>query len=111
MEFDSQEIKESFALEVAEHIQRANECLMLMEKSDDEEAINGLFRMLHTIKGNALMLGYDQLGKFAHSAESLVAKLRNKQITADKSLIDLLFKVKIVEKLQRKIKNQGPKKT
>lgn len=93
MDFDAKEILESFALEVAEHIQYANDCILLMEEERDEEAINGLFRVLHTVKGNALMLGFDRLGKLAHTAESLVAKLRSKAMIPSKQIIDLMFSV------------------
>jgi len=93
MDFDSKEILESFALEVAEHIQFANECILLMEEERDEEAVNGLFRVLHTVKGNSMMLGFDRLGKLAHVAEGLVAKLRSKAMVPSKQIIDLMFSV------------------
>jgi len=93
MDFDSKEIIESFALEVSEHVQYANECILMIEEQRDEEAVNGLFRALHTIKGNALMLGFDHLGALAHAAEGLVSKLRTQALLPTKQIVDLLFSV------------------
>jgi len=85
------EILESFAAESAEHLAKASDFILRIEKEQDAEAINGLFRSFHTIKGNARMLGFQRIGELAHSAESAMARLRSGEIKADKQLLDLLL--------------------
>jgi two-component system chemotaxis response regulator CheY len=85
------EILESFAAESAEHLAKASDFILRIEKDQDAEAINGLFRSFHTIKGNARMLGFQRIGELAHSAESAMARLRSGEIRADKQLLDLLL--------------------
>lgn len=91
MKDEMTEILETFAAESSEHLARASDYILRIEKDQDAEAINGLFRSFHTIKGNARMLGFQRIGELAHSAESAMARLRSGTIKADKELLDLLL--------------------
>ena len=42
----------------------------------DAELLNRIFRAAHTIKGNAGMLGFEELAAFAHGLEYLLDRLR-----------------------------------
>jgi two-component system chemotaxis sensor kinase CheA len=77
MDNEMKEIFDSFAAECAEHIRKATDCILLIEDRRDEEALNGLFRAFHTIKGNARMLEFQDIGELAHAAENVMARLRN----------------------------------
>ena len=91
MDDDMREVLETFFLELSEHVQAANDCILNYETEPDPELINALFRSLHTIKGNSLMLGFDRLGAIAHAAESVAAKLRSETIAPSRQLMDLLL--------------------
>ena len=91
MDDEMKDVLDTFAAECAEHIQKATDYILLLEGQRDEEALNGLFRAFHTIKGNALMLGFTRVGELAHSAENLMARLRNGSIVPSKQAIDLLL--------------------
>ncbi|MFA6506892.1 MAG: response regulator [Treponemataceae bacterium] len=91
MDSEMKDIVDTFVTECAEHIQKATDCILLIEEKKDEEAINGLFRAFHTIKGNARMLEFNKIGSVAHSAENVMARLRNGTLTPTKQVIDLLL--------------------
>jgi len=70
-------IKE-FTAEALEHIVTAEEDVLALEEgSSDKETVNRLFRALHTIKGGAACVNFDEIKKFAHVMESLAGKLRD----------------------------------
>lgn len=91
MDSEMKEIVETFAAECAEHIRKATDCILLIEEQKDEEALNGLFRAFHTIKGNARMLDFAKIGNVAHAAENVMARLRNGTLTPTKQVVDLLL--------------------
>ncbi|MDX9959347.1 MAG: response regulator [Spirochaetia bacterium] len=93
MEDGMQEVFEMFFEELAEQVRVANDCVLQFEEGRDAQQIEALFRSLHTIKGNSMMLGFETLGAIAHSAESVIVKLRNETLEPTKSLMDLLLAV------------------
>lgn len=46
----------------------------------DVEALNAVFRGVHTIKGNAAFFGFARLERFAHALESALDRLRSSEI-------------------------------
>ncbi len=78
-------------------ITESNECvvhsevalLQLEETPDDEEAVNTVFRAFHTVKGTSAFLGLARIAAFAHEAESLLSRVRDKEIAYTKGCADL----------------------
>jgi two-component system chemotaxis sensor kinase CheA len=78
-------------------ITESNECvvnseaalLQLEESPDDEEAVNTVFRAFHTVKGTSAFLGLSRIAAFAHEAESLLSRVRDKEIAYTKGCADL----------------------
>jgi len=91
MDEEMKEIIDTFAAECEEHVRKATDCILLIEEKRDEEALNGLFRAFHTIKGNARMLEFERIGELAHEAENVMARLRNGTLSPSKQVIDLLL--------------------
>ena len=65
--------------------------LELEENPDDSEAINKLFRAMHTIKGSGAMFGFDEIAEFTHHVETAMDKVRNGEVRISKQLIDLIL--------------------
>lgn len=100
-------IREQFLLETMEHIDKIeNELLMRLDSnSDDREAINEIFRLIHSIKGstgmylaslssqNAEYLLMKKFSEVAHTFEGLLAAIREKECKFNSKLIDLGFSV------------------
>ena len=78
-------------------ITESNECvvhseaalLQLEEFPDHEEAVNTVFRAFHTVKGTSAFLGLSRIAAFAHEAESLLSRVRDKEIAYTKGCADL----------------------
>ncbi|HEY9085788.1 MAG TPA: chemotaxis protein CheA [Candidatus Tyrphobacter sp.] len=58
----------------------------------DAEVVNSLFRALHTIKGNAAMLGFAEVSELAHSLESLCDALRTQRLALSGARVELLLR-------------------
>ncbi len=65
--------------------------LVIEENPEDRDAINGLFRAVHTLKGSSGMFGFDEVANFSHGLESILDKVRNSQLAVSRELIDLVL--------------------
>lgn len=65
--------------------------LLLEEHPEDEEIINAVFRAAHSVKGMSATMGYERLTDLTHRMESILAKVRNKEMTINEFIIDTLF--------------------
>jgi two-component system, chemotaxis family, sensor kinase CheA len=63
--------------------------LQLEENPTDEEAVNTVFRAFHTVKGTSAFLGLSRVAAFAHEAESLLSRVRDKDIHYTQGCADL----------------------
>ncbi len=60
-------------------IEQLEKVIIESEKSNEmETAINEIFRIMHTIKGNSMMMKYDNIAELAHVTEDLFDYLRTK---------------------------------
>jgi two-component system chemotaxis sensor kinase CheA len=90
-----------FVMESRELLENSETALLELENNpEDFEAVNTVFRAFHTVKGTSGFLGLEIVSKLAHLAESLLSRIRNKEIRliggyADLSLrsLDMLKKV------------------
>lgn len=65
--------------------------LDLEENPDDKEAVNRLFRSMHTIKGSGAMFGFDDIAGFTHHVETVLDKVREGVVPVTGELIDLIL--------------------
>ena len=92
MNADLEEVKELFISESSEILQKMESILLFLELNPvTDDKIHELFRSIHTIKGSAGIFGYEETVNFTHVVESLLDKVREKEISLDKSLISLLL--------------------
>lgn len=89
---DMQEHKPEFLSEARDHMDILNEQVLIIEKEhDNEDAINHLFRSFHTLKGNSALMGYTKFSELAHNLEDILQKVRDKTLSINKDIIELLF--------------------
>lgn len=89
---DGSEILQTFKLEAEELLVSVEECVLDIEDNPrDQDAINRLFRAVHTIKGSGSMFGYMALAAFTHHLESVLDKVRSGLLPIDRHLIDLVL--------------------
>ena len=82
-----------FRDETAENIRILNEGLLVLESlepgaKDRREHIDTVFRAMHTIKGSARVLGFDQVGRVAHTCEYILGAVREGRRELDRALAD-----------------------
>jgi two-component system, chemotaxis family, sensor kinase CheA len=82
-----------FRDETAENIRILNEGLLVLESldpgaKDRREYIDTVFRAMHTIKGSARVLGFDQVGRVAHTCEYILGAVREGRRELDRALAD-----------------------
>lgn len=83
---------ELFLSESREHVSAINHLLLTLEGDPrSRDAVEGLFRAVHTIKGMSATMGYRAVADLAHEMEDLLDRVRLGRMTADATLIDTLF--------------------
>ncbi len=85
-------VVEIFFEEAAELLADFEAALLELEESQgDAELLNRIFRAAHTIKGNAGMLGFDEIARFTHGLESLLDALRTGARPVTPDVVDALL--------------------
>jgi len=86
------DIVKDFLVESYENLDRLDRDLVGLEKNpQDRDALSGVFRTIHTIKGTCGFLGFPQLEKVAHVGENLLTRLRDGQLTLNPELTTALL--------------------
>jgi two-component system chemotaxis sensor kinase CheA len=84
---------QTFLTEAAEHLRALEEALVALEaRPDDAELLNEIFRVAHSLKGDALMVGFPRIADFAHGLEDLLDRLRDGALAVDADLTTLLLR-------------------
>ena len=87
------QLLQGFIDEARDLTQQAEQYLLLLDETpDDEEAINALFRVMHTIKGSAGLFSLTPLVNFTHHLENLLMAVRDGQATLSSPLISLMLR-------------------
>ncbi len=103
------DIVQDFLVESYENLDRLDRDLVGLEKNpQDKEALAGVFRTIHTIKGTCGFLGFNKLEKVAHVGENLLTRLRDGQLTLNPEITTaLLSMVDAVRQMLKEIKSSG----
>ncbi len=93
MELDFDALVQTFKAEAEENLGRMEEALVALEDSPgDKELLHTIFRVAHTLKGNAAALGYTGLTEFAHRLEDCLDRLMKGTAHAGTGLISGLLR-------------------
>ncbi len=85
---------QTFIVESHELLQQMEDALLHIEQApDDPDTINAIFRAAHTIKGSAGLFGLDEIVAFTHVAESVLDRVRDKQLRFTEELTALFLQV------------------
>ncbi len=102
-------IVQDFLVESYENLDRLDRDLVGLEKNpQDQEALAGIFRTIHTIKGTCGFLGFNKLEKVAHVGENLLTRLRDGQLSLNPEITTaLLGMVDAVRQMLKEIQLSG----
>ena len=96
--------------EAEEHLEVIEDAVLALEENtEDTEAIDRLFRSMHTIKGSGAMFGFEDVSSFTHHVESALDDVRAGRLSVSKELIDLVLRAKdqIQSMLQASVGNDS----
>ena len=81
-----------FFEEAEEHLAALEHLLLTLDIAQpDPEALNGIFRAAHSIKGSSGMFGFDDITSVTHVLETLLDKIRSGQMHLQAEMIDVLL--------------------
>ncbi|MGC4021109.1 MAG: chemotaxis protein CheA [Cyclobacteriaceae bacterium] len=93
MKNKEEEYKEIFLAEALENFEEINRLLTVIEKNpSDKNTIHALFRITHTLKGNAAGMGFTAIAELAHVMEDLFGEVRDGRLALDANAFGSLFK-------------------
>src|ERR1019366_6805736 len=103
------DIVQDFLAESYENLDRLDRELVGLEKHPhDRDKLASVFRTIHTIKGTCGFLGFNKLEKVTHVGESLLARLRDGQLTLiPEHTTALLNMVDAVRQMLKEIQSTG----
>ncbi len=83
---------QDFLEEAMELLDQLNLILIQLEdEPDNEDSINQIFRIVHTIKGNAGFAGLEEMSTIGRKMEDLFGQIRKGAVTITPPLMDLMF--------------------
>ena len=99
----------AFVAEAEDGVTDLNNALLALEADpEDAEAMDDVFRVAHTLKGNAAAMGYEDVSDFGHALEDLLDAVRQGDREVTPELMDLLFEgVDAVEAMVSEIADTG----
>lgn len=96
----SDESLAEYIAEAEEIIGRVSSTLTELEKGGEQkEAISGLYRDMHTLKGSSQLFGFNNIGEVAHTLETTLDPIRKSGCALSPELVDQIYQVlDLVEK-------------
>ncbi|MFA9415483.1 Hpt domain-containing protein [Natrinema sp. HArc-T2] len=81
-----------FVQESEERITELNNALLTLERDpDDEDAMDNIFRIAHTLKGNCGAMGLESASDLAHAIEDVLDAVRGDDLEVSPGLMDDIF--------------------
>lgn len=90
---DDLELVAEFTMEAMAGLTQVDQNLLALEQGPNDEAVNEVFRAVHSVKGSAGFLGYDSVQKLAHEFETILDRVRHHTLELNSEGIDVMLKV------------------
>jgi two-component system, chemotaxis family, sensor kinase CheA len=88
-----EEYRQLFLTEANENLEELNRLFVDIEKDQsNRQAINSIFRIIHTLKGNAMGMGYDAIAELSHTLEDIFGAIKERKINLTSELTESLFR-------------------
>ncbi len=82
--------KKKFVEEATDLINDLEGALLSLEQDpEDVENIQAVFRIMHTLKGNSSMFGFDKIDAFTHELETIYDLIRNDKLKLSENILNL----------------------
>lgn len=83
--------KQKFIEEAKDLIDDLEKSLLALEDEESPDMIKEVFRVMHTLKGNSSMFGFDLISAVTHDLETLYDKIRHNQKKLTAEIITISF--------------------
>ncbi|NME68895.1 chemotaxis protein CheA [Flammeovirga aprica] len=88
-----EELKQIFLAEAQDSFEQLNRLFTQLEKNHaDREATEAIFRIIHTLKGNAAAMGFEDVASVGHLLEDIFSEIRRGNIALTSMVFNDLFK-------------------
>jgi two-component system chemotaxis sensor kinase CheA len=106
------DIINDFIIESTESLELLDSKFVELEKNpDDDVLLNDIFRSVHTIKGAAGFLGFEQMVDVTHVTEDVLNKLRKGELKAVPAIMDaILDSIDMIKLLLKNISEKNGRK-
>ncbi len=91
-DFDLTQFHQVFFEEAAEHLARMETLLVGIEPAAAEtDDLDAIFRTAHSLKGGAAAFGFDEMTALTHELESMLDKVRKRELGLSGAMVDVLL--------------------
>ncbi len=81
-----------FFEEAGENLETMEQMLLNLDiENADEEELNAIFRCAHSVKGGAATFGFNDVAELTHQMETLLDKLRRRELSPTAAMVDVLL--------------------
>lgn len=88
--FSNSRFQDVFFEEAQDLINQLEEKLLQLEsETNDSDLIDSVFRIMHTLKGNSNMFGFEHLGEVTHHLENLYDEIRGQRLEINRNILDI----------------------
>ncbi|MBC7320423.1 chemotaxis protein CheA [bacterium] len=87
-----EDLLNEFLQELPEKIEVLESSAIEYETTGSKDALDNIFRVVHTIKGDSSYLGLSELERFTHTFESFLEKLRSGEFQRSPEYIDVVLR-------------------
>jgi two-component system chemotaxis sensor kinase CheA len=91
MEIDRGALLQVFLTDSEEDLSRLEVEVLALEARPNDATIDGIFRVAHTLKGNAAILALDGIARIAHAMEDVLHAVRTRQLAISGDLTSTLL--------------------
>ena len=89
---DLSQFHQVFFEEAGENLEQMEQLLLDIDiESADDEELNAIFRCAHSVKGGAATFGFADVAELTHQMETLLDKLRRRELAPSAPMVDVLL--------------------
>ncbi|RLD57150.1 MAG: chemotaxis protein CheA, partial [Bacteroidetes bacterium] len=103
------EFKDKFIDEAKEFIQDLEIALLALEKNpSDRDIVEKIFRIMHSLKGEGSMFGFEAISEFTHNLENIYDLIRNNKLEVNTEILNVTFEsIDIISNLLSENQDDG----
>ena len=84
--------QKKFLEEASDLISRLEQSLLELEQDmNDPDLVDGVFRIMHSLKGGGGMFGFENVSNYTHKLENLYDLVRQKKLKVNREILDITF--------------------